>query len=284
MAGLQPEKPEQKRRDLFTALGFVFAAALLVNLGGSGQAMVGQALRSSVLAPFIEVNGALTRARERAQDFDVLRAQMDSALALLAAQRTLAEENRQLRGLLDLQSRRPSNLVAVTVLRSGTPGAESVFIVDAGRDKGIVPFSPVLTEHGILGIVEEIHEESSVAIDWSHPSFRVAAMTTDGQSHGLIEAARGAFRQQDRLVLRGTAFLSDLAPGTELLTSGRGGVFPRGVLIGWVDGVAGTSSGWSKSYYVIPAVSLGSVSHALIEPPGSAAVGEAAEDGPGRRP
>lgn len=67
------------------------------------------------------------------------------------------------------------------------------------------------------------------------------------------------------MILQGTAFLSDLGEGTELLTSGRGGVFPRGVLIGWIDEVASASSGWSKSYYVIPAVYPGSVSHALVE-------------------
>jgi rod shape-determining protein MreC len=225
----------------------------------------------------------VARARERAADFEVLRAQMDSALALLAAQRTLAEENRQLRGLLDLSNRRPSRLVAATVLRSGTPGAESVFTLDVGWRHGVEPFSPVLTEHGILGVVEEVQEESSRAIDWSHPSFRVSAMTPDGQSHGLVEPARGRFREQDRMILQGTAFLSNLAPGTELVTSGRGGVFPRGVLIGWIDDVAATSSGWSKSYYVTPAVYPGAVSHALVEPPGSAPVGGPGESVDGGR-
>ncbi|NNM33661.1 MAG: rod shape-determining protein MreC [Gemmatimonadetes bacterium] len=268
MAGLQPDRPEQRRRQWLTAFGFVLAAALLLYLPAGAQASLGHGLRSSVLAPFVELNGALSRARARAADFDVLRAQMDSALALLAAQRTLAEENRQLRGLLELRDQPPSRLVAATVLRSGTAGAESAFTLDVGAVQGVMPFAPVLTEHGILGQVTEVREDHSLAIDWSHPEFRASAMTSDGLAHGLVEAARGRFREQDRLVLRGADFLSDIEPGSEIVTSGRGGAFPRGVLIGWVDGVAGTSSGWSKSYYVVPAVYPGAVSHALVELPG----------------
>ena len=281
MAGLQPDRPEQRRRQWLTALGFVLAAALLLYLPSGAQASLGHGLRSSVLAPFVELNGALSRARARAADFDVLRAQMDSALALLAAQRTLAEENRQLRGLLELRENRPSRLVAATVLRSGTAGAESAFTLDVGAVQGVMPFAPVLTEHGILGQIAEVREDHSLAIDWSHPEFRVSAMTADGESHGLVEAARGRFREQDRLVLHGADFLSDIEPGTEVVTSGRGGAFPRGVLIGWVDGVAGTSSGWSKSYYVLPAVYPGAVSHALVELPGPQAGGATAGVRPG---
>ena len=78
-------------------------------------------------------------------------------------------------------------------------------------------------------------------------------------------------------MLRGVYFLSDLEPGTEVLTSGRGGTFPRGVRIGRVAGVAETSAGWSKSYYVTPAVHPGAVTYAAVavalpEPSGGARV------------
>ncbi|MGI9625196.1 MAG: rod shape-determining protein MreC [Longimicrobiales bacterium] len=282
MAGLQSDRRQQKRRELLMALGFVVAAAFLLYLSPPGQAAIGQTLRATVLAPFLELNGRVARARARAADFEVLRAQMDSAMALIAAQRTLAEENRQLRGLLELRARRGTRLVAATVLRSGTPGSESVFSLDAGVNQGLRAFTPVITENGVLGMVQEVHEDTSLGLDWSHPEFRVSAMTPDGVSHGLVEAARGRFREQDRMLLQGTAFLSDLGEGTELLTSGRGGVFPRGVLIGWIDEVASASSGWSKSYYVIPAVYPGSVSHALVELslPGSTRSGDPLSENP----
>ena len=221
-------------------------------------------LRETVLSPLLDINGAITRMRERALDFNVLRAQMDSVAALVAQRRTLAEENRQLREALALREREGSRVRAVTVVRTGTPGTESVFLVDAGAAEGIRAFNAVATEAGLLGQVQEVYSDRAVAIDWSHPDFRVSAMTPDGRAHGLVEAVRGAFREQDRLILRGTAFLSGLAPGEELLTSGRGGTFPRGIRIGWIAGPAEASAGWSRSYYVDPAVYPGAATHALV--------------------
>ena len=221
-------------------------------------------LRETVLSPFLEINGAIARMRERALDFNVLRAQMDSVAALVAQLRTLAEENRQLREVLSLRDRKRNSVRAVTVVRTGTPGAESVFLVDVGADEGVRAFNAVATEAGLLGQIQEVYADRAVGFDWSHPDFRVSAMTPDGRAHGLVEAARGAFRERDRLTLRGTAFLSDLGPGEEILTSGRGGTFPRGIRIGWVAEPAETSAGWSRSYYVDPAVYPGAATHALV--------------------
>ncbi len=253
------------RTDLLVVSGFVVASLIAINLPAGPQRAVGHFIRQTALSPFISVNALLTRTQARARDFDTLRAQMDTTMALVAAQRTLAEENRQLRGVLSLRDRAPSRLVPATVIRSGTSGSGSVFHLDAGSIDGVRPFNAVITETGLLGQVQEVFPDYSLAYDWSHPDFRVSAMTPDGRDHGLVEAARGAFREQDRLILGGTAYLSDLEPGTELLTSGRGGAFPRGIPIGRIAGVAETSAGWSKSYFVDPVVYPGAVTHAVAD-------------------
>ncbi len=265
MVGIESEGPDQRRRQLLVALLFVATSAFLLYMPESTQASVANVVRATVLMPFIGLNEARTRAGERADDFEMLRTQMDSVLSTIAAQRTLAEENRQLRGLLDLKERSENQFVAATVIRPGTPGAESVFLLDVGLRDGARIYAPVITDGGLLGVIQTVENTNALAIDWSNPDFRVSVMTSDGLSHGLIGSVRGLFREQDRMILRGTAFLSDLAPGTELQTSGRGGVWPRGVLVGWVDGVAEASSGWDKSYYVVPAVYPGSVTHALVQ-------------------
>ncbi len=214
--------------------------------------------------PFIRINETVTRGRARAQDFDILRNQMDSLLTFAAAQSTLAEENTQLRGLLSLRNREPSRFVATTIIRSGTSGAENVFQVDAGSEAGVLRFGPVMTEVGLLGQIQEVYSHRALGFDWSHREFRVSAMTVDGRIHGLVQSQPGTFREQDRMVLRGTAYLSELEVGTELVTSGRGGTYPRGIRIGWVSEVAETLAGWSHSYYVDPAVYPGQVTHALV--------------------
>lgn len=253
------------RNDLLATLLLVVASMILMRLPEGAQHAVGHAVRSSALQPFLAVNGSVNRYKARATDYDRLRAQYDSLLTRVAARHTLAEENRQLRGLLILPQQRPAQFVPVTVVRPGTTAAGSVFYIDAGAAEGISRFDAVVTETGLLGQVQDVRAGSATAFDWSHPDFRASAMSADGSAHGLVEPSRGDHREQDLLLLRGTAYLSGLEAGDEILTSGRGGTLPRGVLIGWVTRVAETSAGWSRSYYVEPAVHPGAATHAAVE-------------------
>jgi len=288
---MTPGRPSDGRGtgklDLLATLVLVLLSAILLNLPAASQHGIGYAIRSSVLRPFVALNGAVARAKARALNFEVLRVQTDSLLTWVASQRTLAEENRQLRGLLGLSGQTRDRLVAATVIRPGGSGAGSVFYLDAGRRDGVRRFDAVVTEAGLLGQVQDVRARRATAFDWSHPDFRVSAMTVDGQVHGLVEPARGQYREQDLLVLRGTAYLSDLERGDELVTSGRGGAFPRGIRIGWITAEADVSAGWSRSYYVEPTVYPGSVTYALVEvrdpeaPPAASAADSIAEDAPG---
>lgn len=253
-----------RRFDVLVPLCLVMVSAVLLKLPGGAQDFVAQALRSSLLSPFVAMNVAYAKGRALTRDFDRLHAQVDSLLARVAAQRVLAEENRQLRDLLEIGQRSPSRYVATPVIRSGTTGP-SVFRVAVGAEQGVRAFDAVITEAGLLGQVQRVGASTASAFDWSHPEFRVSAMTVDGVVHGLVRAERGRFREMDRMVLSGTAYLSGLRPGTELLTSGRGGTYARGIRVGWVAGVAATAAGWSKSYYVEPAVQPGAASFALVD-------------------
>lgn len=252
------------RLDFLATLVLALVSAILMNLPERSQHGIGHAIRSSALRPFLAMNGAVAAAKARARDFEVLRAQTDSLLVRTASQRTLAEENRQLRSLLGLSGQPREHLVAATVIRPGTSQG-SIFYLDVGRTDGIRRFDAVVTEAGLLGQVQDVRAHRAAAFDWSHPDFRVSAMTLDGQVHGLVESVRGAHREQDLLVIRGTAYLSGLQRGTELVTSGRGGTFPRGIRIGWVTGEAETSAGWTRSYYVEPVVYPGSATYALVD-------------------
>ncbi len=266
MAGQASRGRRRRRRDFHIVLGLVLLSLIAVNLPVESQRAIGHGLRETVLRPFIEVQLMVVRTRARAREYLTVRTQLDSALTFVASASTLAEENRQLRGILGVGDRSPSRLKATSVIRSGTSGSSSVFRLAVGAADGIRPFDAVITDLGLLGQVQEVGPNSSMGYDWSHPEFRVSAMTVtaDGQAHGLVEAERGEFREQDRLVLRGTAYLSNLQSGAEVLTSGRGGAFPRGIRIGWVGEVAETSAGWDISYYVIPAVYPGAATYASV--------------------
>ena len=73
--------------------------------------------------------------------------------------------------------------------------------------------------------------------------------------------------ERSLLELRGVAFRDALTPGTLILTSGLGGVYPRGIPIGVVMGEVTTSEVWSRTYLVRPAVYPPDVNNVMILSP-----------------
>jgi rod shape-determining protein MreC len=139
-----------------------------------------------------------------------------------------------------------------------------MFLVSAGARDGVVEGAPVVDRNGLVGVIREVRPGTAVGMDWTHPDFRASAMVTDGSSYGIVENRRGAFREEDRLVLTGGAYHETVEAGTLILTSGLGGVYPRGIPIGEVDGVAEVQDQWRKSYWLRPRVEPASVTHALV--------------------
>lgn len=243
-----------RRRDAALSGGVLLLALLILLLPAAYQQPLRTALRATILQPFVAAQAQLAVRRGRTVDVGELRAERDSLAALAAAQAPLALENRQLRAMLRIAGRLEPRFRPANVLRLGTAGAESTFMVDVGRAEGVKVGSPVITAEGVLGVVWEVFDHRAQAIDWTHPQFVVSSMTANGDAYGLVEARRGRFREEDLLVLTGAPFHSDVRPGARVVTSGRGDVFPRGVMIGTVLGIDEADTGWRKSYLLRPAV------------------------------
>ncbi len=252
------------RRHAVATVLFVVGALVMTYLPSSGQQQVAAFLRSTVLRPFVAMQEAITDARMRATEADLLRHRVDSMVAAMAAQGPLAEENRRLRALLDLGDKLGPTFRSATLVRPGSTGSESTFLVDAGTTAGIGQNAPVISALGLVGVIRDVRADHAIGMDWTHPDFRAGAMTADGTTYGVVESRRGRFREEDRLVLNGTAFHTQLENGTVVVTSGRGGVFPRGVPIGLVNGLAEAEGGWRKSYWLTPLVEPGTATHVLV--------------------
>lgn len=265
--GNEPET-NGKRRDVIFAAIVVLLALSTTYVSEPVQQSVASALRASVLRPFIATQQRFSDARRRAGQVDVLTAELDSLTAVLATQSVLRDENRTLRAMLGLAERGGPRFVPATVLRPGTPGSQSMFIVDVGANDGVPQGAPVVAPHGLVGIIREVHGTSAVAMDWSHPDFRVSTMLVDGTTYGIVQRWPGRFAEDDRLILQGTAYNVNVRPGTPVVTSGLGRV-PRGIPVGKIDRVRDSEGSWRRSFYIEPMVEPGSVTHVLVLTEGS---------------
>jgi rod shape-determining protein MreC len=253
-----------RRKDVILSGGVLLLALLLFVINDVYQRPIRDAFRATVLRPFIGAQTRLAIRRARTEDLSVVRAERDSLAALVAADATLSEENRQLRGILAMRERTGDAFVPAEIVRLGTPGAESTFLVNVGSADGIAKGSPVLTPAGLLGVIREVSEHSAMAIDWSHSDFGASAMTADGGTYGMIKGRQGRFREEDVLALEGAPFQTNINPGRRVVTSGRADLIPRGIFVGTITGIDEADAGFRKIYIVRPAVRPEEARHVLV--------------------
>lgn len=263
------DSPEEGRgrRDSTVAVVFLLFSIVVLYLPSGIQNQVAAGFRATLLRPFIVTQEGLAQAALRAEDAGRLQAQLDSLATTLAGQAHLVEESRRLHELLDLRERAPDNFLPASVIRPGTVGSESMFLLDVGSEEGVRAGDPVIMRDGrigLVGVIQQVRRGSAIGLDWSHPEFRASAMTADGNVFGIVEPRRGTFREEDRLLLNGTPYYERLEPGTQILTSGLGGVYPRGIPIGVVEELAEQEGRWRKAYWLRPSVETGSVTHVLV--------------------
>jgi rod shape-determining protein MreC len=253
-----------RRRDATFAAGIFLVALLFLAMGPEYERPLRGAVRSTILRPFLAAQSQISQRKGRLVDVGTLSAQRDSLAAVVAAQATLSEENRQLRSALGLRARLGTTFISANVLRAGLTSAESTFILDVGSAEGVQKGSPVITADGLLGEIVEVDEHTSQGIDWTHTNFRVSAMTAEGEAYGIIEPRTRDVREQDLLALTGAPFQVDIRPGRRVVSTGRGGLYPRGLPIGIVIGIEEADTGWRKSYLIRPFVRPEAVTHVLV--------------------
>lgn len=88
-------------------------------------------------------------------------------------------------------------------------------------------------------------------------------MTPDGQVYGIVEPRQ--VNGEWLLALTGTPRHVELDQGELILTSGHGGVFPRGIPIGRVIGQEdGGEAGWQRNYLIEPFVAPSEMTYVLV--------------------
>jgi rod shape-determining protein MreC len=166
-------------------------------------------------------------------------------------------------GALELKSRRPSGFLAAEVLRQALPTDGRTLLLSAGLREGARPYQPVITPEGLLGVVSRSGPSTSVANTWAHPEFRVSAVTDSGEVLGIV-GPRPARIPTSPCSSSAAAYRDTVPDGTLVVTAGLGGVFPRGIAIGRVNGVRREELGWERVYRLVPVVNPGIVSHVLL--------------------
>lgn len=257
----------------------VIAAALIIGLGSAargGKISFAHNLTGTVKSPVQKVVSSVVNWFEgiygQIYEYDSLVAENESLRSQLAEAQQSArdgieasEENVRLRQLMNL-SEKHSDFVfepSKIVLWSSSNWA-SAFTISKGSSSGIELGDPVVTEYGALvGQITELGTNWATVSTLIDVEMSVGALVGDTGSSGMI---MGDFT----LMKNKTAKLTFLADGAQIfvgdivLTSGSGGAFPQGMVIGTVTKVQTEAGGQIEYGIVEPQCDLDSLVQVFV--------------------
>ena len=252
------------RRDSVALAACVAVAIIFLMLSeAAGQAVSG-ALRQSVLSPLVWLQSQAELGRTSRSRFRAVAAERDSAALIAQTVPVLRAENTRLRDLLSLSHRMQTGFTAAEVLHQSTASDERMLLINAGTLQGIAAFEPVVAPEGLIGVVAGVTASSATVMTWAHPDFRVSAYAAGGRVMGMVAPSSSGSASEASLEFRAASYRDTLPSGTLILSSGLGGVYPKGIPVGTVTGVAREQAGWERIYSLRPAANPSAAAHLMV--------------------
>jgi len=137
----------------------------------------------------------------------------------------LKRENARLRQLLNEAHRLRRNVSAAQIVAESPDPFHHTLTISRGKRHGAFPGQPVISPEGVVGQVTAVAPLSAQVILLTDPNSGIPVLTRESRVRGIL-AGTG---NKNRLELRYVPTSANIQVGDELVTSGLGAVFPKGL-------------------------------------------------------
>jgi len=226
----------------YLALGaVVFVAIVLLSLPTRATARLKLAVGSWFLPLFGLANAgqqlpadladSVLPRRELLKQIDNLRRENQQLKEQQIQTVAIARENDQLRNLFGWQKQAPWKLKLANVVMRDPANWWRTVQIDLGSRDGIQTNQPVLTAEGLIGRVSSVGYLNSQVVLIGDQNCRVSALVENATHDMGVLTASGPL-DTSLVEMSYLASGANLKSGQGVVTSGLGGVFPRGIPIG----------------------------------------------------
>ncbi|MBN1689150.1 MAG: rod shape-determining protein MreC [Candidatus Omnitrophica bacterium] len=248
---------------LFGILSFIF----LIQRPGFGESIHGWTL--TVLKPALVTgtafaNGVSHLKVEMARFWQTFhaRGEMEDKLARLESEvirlREVEKENERLQGLLDLKETQSPKAVAARIIgRDPLPWQKTV-ILDKGHHGGIQKGMAIVLHQDLIGRIVEVGPSTSRGILLTDVDSRASAITSEKRAQGIVAGDGTPMLEMKYLELD-----SEVSVGETVLTSGVGGLFPKGIRIGKIVALERDPDGLHLLAEIEPAIKFSKLEEVL---------------------
>lgn len=202
-----------------------------------------QQATSVISTPFRAIGGSgESTAGMSDEDIAALKQENEQLRILVAQLEEYRQQDQRLTALLGLSDAYGLETVSGRVI-SSTSGWDQTATINVGSDNGVRVGMGVMSSTGLYGQVETVGPNTAVVRLISDADSSVSAMVQGTRSTGIVTGSYDGSLTMEYVSVDATVGEGDL-----IITSGAGGTYPKGIVIGRVHSVERDSS---KLYYRI---------------------------------
>jgi rod shape-determining protein MreC len=205
---------------------------------------------------------ALRELKNLRQEVDRLQLENQSLRLELSNHRSIEEELARLQQMEEIKPTLAKKARLARIIAHDPSVWNNSFIVDAGSEDGVQVDSPVISEQGLVGRVIEVSKGNSRVLIASDPDSSVAGIDERSRVTGIVQ---GTGRNQLRFGY--VSATEDIQKDDVIVSSGLGGVFPKGYRLGTVVRRSDAENGLMAEIVLVPAVDFASLDYVFILPP-----------------
>jgi rod shape-determining protein MreC len=194
-----------------------------------------------------------------------LKTRVEKIASLEAEVQELKKDNKDLREVLDeTRTLRDFEPLPATVIGRNPDRWHEMIIIDKGKSNGIKKNMAVVTSSGLIGKIKSVTQFSSTVqlLSAMDPKNRISAVIQgETEVFGFVQ---GFDDKQKLLLVKAIPSGAKIEKGQAVITSGLGGVFPKGLTIGKVVEVKPDQYGLNQTAYIKPGADFYDIENVIV--------------------
>jgi rod shape-determining protein MreC len=179
--------------------------------------------------PFKVISNASTNAGATSEQLTELEEKNEELRATVIQLEEYRQENKRLSSLLQLSDAYDLESVGARVISQSSDAWNRTITIDKGKNNGVRVGMPVLSANGLLGQIEIVGATSSVIRLITDEQSGVSVLIQSSRAGGVLSGS-----VEGLLYLRYISVDQQVSVGDAVVTSGLGGSYPKGIVVGEV--------------------------------------------------
>lgn len=247
-----------RHKDVSSLFLTVFLSLLMLTANTGRQQKIARSLTVSIFYPFQFTAHQATRIKNIFAENKKLKEEITNLSTKYALLEEVAAENKRLRGLLGFEKKISYTLLpARAVVREPSYIYRSI-VISIGKKQGVSKYMPVVNKDGVIGKITQVMQNISLVQLIRDPSERISVMIKKNHGVGILETidSKNFFVQYIKH--------AEVNNGDTIVTSGLGGIYPKGLNVGIVTGIKDSDDPLFKDVSIKPCVDFEHIEEVFV--------------------